>query len=67
MNRTIALLPAVRSSTVDLLSNLDFKTIHDLSIPELRKKMMAAYERDFTTLDITMPFDNVIISKIVYQ
>ncbi|EIC83883.1 flagellar basal body-associated protein FliL [Serratia sp. M24T3] len=67
MNRTTALLPAVRSSTVDLLSNLDFKTIHDLSIPELRKKMMAAYERDFTTLDITMPFDNVIISKIVYQ
>lgn len=68
-NKTLTMedLPAVRSSTVNLLSNADFQEIHNLPISELRRRLMEAYQRDLQTMNIQVPFENVIISKIVFQ
>ena len=66
-NLTQSALPALRSATVNLLTNADFHEMHNLTIPELRTRLMTAYQHDLEALTLNVPFDNVIVSKIVFQ
>ena len=62
-----AMIPALRGATVNLLSDMDYKAVRDMSVTELRKKLKAAYAESAASLKVTVPFTDVIISKMVFQ
>ncbi|KFK95333.1 MULTISPECIES: flagellar basal body-associated protein FliL [unclassified Serratia (in: enterobacteria)] len=59
--------PAIRGATVSLFSELEYSDARALSVNELRERLMAAYTARFKTLGIEMPFNDVIISKMIFQ
>lgn len=62
-----SLTPALRGATVSLLSAMDYHTVREMSIAELREKLMTAYRAKFDSMRIPPPFEDVIISKILFQ
>lgn len=62
-----SLAPAIRGATVSLLSELDYQAVRAMSVNALREKLMAAYSERFASLKIAQPFDDVIISKMLFQ
>jgi Flagellar basal body-associated protein FliL. len=61
------MIPAIRGATVGLLSDMEYSTVRALSVNELHNKLKAAYEARFSSLNMNVPFDDVIISKMVFQ
>lgn len=61
------MIPAIRGETVSLLSDMDYDSVRAMSVKTLRDKLMAAYSEKFASLKIRVPFDDVIISKMVFQ
>ncbi|MBB1198966.1 flagellar basal body-associated FliL family protein [Enterobacteriaceae bacterium 89] len=61
------MIPAIRGATVALLSDMDYQVVRNMSVGELRDKLNAAYVEKFASLKIPVPFDDVIISKMVFQ
>lgn len=61
------MIPAIRGATVSLLSDMDYQEVREMSIGTLHSKLKAAYIEKFASLKIPVPFDDVIISKMVFQ
>lgn len=61
------MIPAIRGATVSLLSDMDYQQVREMTIGTLHSKLKAAYIEKFTSLKIPVPFDDVIISKMVFQ
>ena len=61
------MIPAVRGATVSLLSDLDYDAVRAMNVNELHDKLMAAYDSRFKSLRMSVPFNDVIISKMVFQ
>ena len=61
------MIPAVRGATVSLLSDMDYDDVRAMSVNTLHDKLMAAYADRFSSLKMSVPFDDVIISKMVFQ
>jgi len=61
------MIPAVRGATVSLLSDLDYEHVRGMSVGELHDKLMAAYKQRFSSLKMEVPFEDIIISKMVFQ
>lgn len=59
--------PAIRGATVSLLSSMHYDTVRAMSVSELKAELMMAYDERFRSLSIAMPFQDVIISKMVFQ
>lgn len=61
------MIPALRGATVSLLSALDYHAVREMSVGDLREKLLSAYSAKFTSLKIPQPFEDVIISKMLFQ
>lgn len=61
------MIPAVRGATVSLLSDLDYDVVRAMSVEEMHKKLLDAYAARFESLKMSIPFNDVIISKMVFQ
>ncbi|UGS41810.1 flagellar basal body-associated FliL family protein [Pseudocitrobacter corydidari] len=61
------MIPAIRGATVSLLSDMEYSAVRALTVNELHNKLKAAYDARFSSLNMTVPFDDVIISKMVFQ
>ncbi|MGC6096699.1 flagellar basal body-associated FliL family protein [Citrobacter portucalensis] len=59
--------PAIRGATVSLLSNMDYQAVREMNVGTLRDKLKTAYIEKLATLKIPVSFDDVIISKMVFQ
>ncbi|CNH98647.1 putative flagellar biogenesis protein [Yersinia aldovae] len=67
VKRVIAMVPVIRAATVNLLSNRDYQTVRQISITDLRRQLMDEYRKEFEYLNSEMPFDGVVISRMVFQ
>lgn len=65
--RTEEMTPAIRGATVSLLSDMNYNTVRGMNVNELREKLLVAYSARFKSLKSSMPFKDVIISKMVFQ
>ncbi|MCT4716186.1 flagellar basal body-associated FliL family protein [Enterobacteriaceae bacterium H18W14] len=65
--RTEDMIPAIRGATVSLLSDMNYDAVRSMSVNELREKLLVAYSARFKSLNSSMPFKDVIISKMVFQ
>jgi flagellar FliL protein len=64
---TESLIPAIRGTTVALLSDKEYDEVRQLSVPQLHDQLMAAYRQRFKELNTPLPFSDVIISKMLLQ
>ena len=46
---------------------MDYQAVRETSIVDLRRQLMSEYKRDFEKLNAPMPFDDVVISRMVFQ
>lgn len=67
VKKTQDMLPAVRGATVGLLTDMDYRDVRAMSVNELHDKLKAAYIERFSSLKMSMPFNDLIISKMVFQ
>ncbi|CND28562.1 flagellar basal body-associated FliL family protein [Yersinia alsatica] len=67
VKKVIAMVPVIQSATVNLLSNMDYQAVRNTSIIDLRRQLMSEYKKDFESLNVPMPFDDVVISRMVFQ
>lgn len=67
VKKVIAMVPVIQSATVNLLSNMDYQAVRNISIVDLRRQLMNEYRKDFESLNVLMPFDDVVISRMVFQ
>lgn len=65
--KTEEMIPAIRGATVSLLSDMEYSAVRAMSVNEVHNKLKAAYEARFSSLNMNVPFDDVIISKMVFQ
>ena len=65
--RANELSPAIRGATVNLLSAMEYDAVRSMYVELLRDKLMQAYSERFQSLNTRMPFNDVIISKMVFQ
>lgn len=61
------MIPAVRGATVSLLSDMSYNEVRSMSVNTLHDKLQAAYVERFRSLKMNVPFNDVIISKMVFQ
>ena len=64
---TESLIPAIRGTTVALLSDKEYDEVRQLSVPQLHDQLMVAYRQRFKELNTPLPFSDVIISKMLLQ
>ncbi|MGE4802263.1 flagellar basal body-associated FliL family protein [Yersinia hibernica] len=57
----------IRAATINLLSHMDYQAVRRTSIADLRQQLMSEYKKDFEKLNVPMPFDDVIISRMLFQ
>lgn len=67
IKKVIAMVPVIQSATVNLLSHMDYQAVRNTSIVDLRRQLMNEYKKDFEKLNAPMPFDDVVISRMVFQ
>lgn len=67
IKNVIAMVPVIQATTVNLLSNMDYQAVRHTSILDLRRQLMNEYKQDFAELNVPMPFDDVVISRMVFQ
>lgn len=59
--------PAIRGATIELLSDMDYDEVRGMKSDVLHDKLKEAYNDKFNRLRISVPFDDVIISRLVFQ
>lgn len=64
---TESLSPAIRGTTVALLSEKEYDEVRQLSVQQLHDQLMAAYRQRFKELNTPLPFSDVVISKMLLQ
>lgn len=62
-----SLEPIVRNSVVSHLSALSFEALRDLSISALQGKLEAVLREDLAARNISVPFSNLLVSKLIVQ
>ncbi|MBS0053949.1 flagellar basal body-associated FliL family protein [Yersinia sp. Marseille-Q3913] len=67
IKKVIAMVPVIRAATVNLISSMDYQAVRHTSIVDLRRQLMNEYKVDFEKLNAPMPFDDVVISRMVFQ
>lgn len=67
IKNVIAMVPVIQATTVNLLSSMDYQAVRHTSILDLRRQLMNEYKQDFAGLNVPMPFDDVVISRMVFQ
>ncbi|CNH44503.1 flagellar basal body-associated FliL family protein [Yersinia pekkanenii] len=67
IKKVIAMVPVIQAATVNLLSSMDYQAVRHTSIVDLRRQLMSEYKKDFEKLNAPMPFDDVVISRMVFQ
>jgi flagellar protein FliL len=67
IKKVVAMVPVIQAATVDLLSSMDYQAVRHTSIVDLRRQLMNEYKKDFERLNTPMPFDDVVISRMVFQ
>ncbi|MDA5491170.1 flagellar basal body-associated FliL family protein [Yersinia kristensenii] len=67
IKKVVAMVPVIQSATVNLLSHMDYQAVRNTSIVDLRRQLMNEYKKDFEKLNAPMPFDDVVISRMVFQ
>ncbi|AKJ41403.1 flagellar basal body-associated FliL family protein [Pragia fontium] len=60
-------IPLIQSSTVNLLTNMKYSDIRNTNVSDLRKKLLAEYQKAYKGLNMTVTFNDVLISKMVFQ
>lgn len=60
-------IPVIRGTTVDVLSAMTYAEARNLSVGEIRELLMNNYQKTFERNERTLPFEKVIISKLVFQ
>ncbi|MEN3752987.1 flagellar basal body-associated FliL family protein [Mangrovibacter yixingensis] len=65
--RTQTLLPALRGAAVGLLNGLPYTDVRGMSVEELTQKLTTRYDEQLQQLNTSKPFEDVIISKMVFQ
>ncbi|WP_172606532.1 flagellar basal body-associated FliL family protein [Pantoea coffeiphila] len=61
------LLPKIKGIAVDVLTSMDYSEVRSMTVMELRSLMMERYQSAFHNINVTIPFDDVTISKMVFQ
>jgi len=61
------LLPKIKGIAVDMLTSMDYNEVRGMSVQALRSLMMKRYQSAFHNIGVTIPFDDVTISKMVFQ
>lgn len=61
------IIPMLRSATVNLMSTMDYQEARGISMQDLRKRLMETYHTEFAAMHLTVPFDDVVVSKMVFQ
>lgn len=61
------LSPVIRGTTVNLLTGMTYNDVRLMSVATLRDKLNSAYREQFRSLNNNISFDEVIISKMVFQ
>jgi flagellar FliL protein len=67
VKQTEMMIPAIRGATVALLTEKDYALVRTLSVNDLHDELMNAYRERFKQLKNEMPFNDVIISKMLLQ
>lgn len=62
-----SLEPMVRNSVVSHLSALSFDALRDLSVSDLQKKLETVLREDLAARNISVPFSNLLVSKLIVQ
>lgn len=65
--QTELMIPAIRGATVALLTEKDYNAVRTLSVQALHDELMNAYQVRFSELKTRVPFNDVIISKMLLQ
>ncbi|MGE9551763.1 flagellar basal body-associated FliL family protein [Erwinia amylovora] len=65
--QTENLLPKIKGFTVDIFSSMSYGDVRSLTVPELRQLMMDSYKSNFGEMNMPMPFDDLTLSKMVFQ
>lgn len=61
------LLPKIKGVAVDVLSSMSYDEVRGMTVLELRSMMMLRYKTAFKNINVTLPFQDVTVSKIVFQ
>ncbi|HEN3601147.1 TPA: flagellar basal body-associated FliL family protein [Yersinia enterocolitica] len=67
IKKVVAMVPVIQAATVNLLSSMDYQAVRQTSIVDIRRQLMNEYKKDFEKLNVPMPFDDVVISRMVFQ
>ena len=67
VKQTEMMIPAIRGATVSLLTEKDYSLVRTLTVKDIHDELMSAYKERFKQLNSRMPFDDVIISKMLLQ
>ncbi|ADZ43757.1 TPA: flagellar basal body-associated FliL family protein [Yersinia enterocolitica] len=67
IKKVVAMVPVIQAATVSLLSSMDYQAVRQTSIVDIRRQLMNEYKKDFEKLNAPMPFDDVVISRMVFQ
>ncbi|HEN3568061.1 TPA: flagellar basal body-associated FliL family protein [Yersinia enterocolitica] len=67
IKKVVAMVPVIQAATVNLLSHMDYQAVRQTSIVDIRRQLMNEYKKDFEKLNAPMPFDDVVISRMVFQ
>ncbi|HDL8054432.1 flagellar basal body-associated protein FliL [Yersinia enterocolitica] len=67
IKKVVAMVPVIQAATVNLLSSMDYQAVRQTSIVDIRRQLMNEYKKDFEKLNAPMPFDDVVISRMVFQ
>lgn len=59
--------PALRGATVSLLSDMEYTVVRAMNVGTLREQLMKAYRERLESLGSEIPFNDVIISKMIFQ
>jgi flagellar FliL protein len=66
-DRVTSSIALIKSSTVNLLTNMDYETLSLMNVSELRQKLSDEYKKEYSALNLNIPFNDVMISKMVFQ
>lgn len=67
IRKTENLLPKIKGFTVDIFSSMAYSDVRTMSVMELHQLMMERYQAAFAENNIPMPFEDVTLSKMVFQ
>jgi len=62
-----SLEPMVRNSVVSHLSALSFDALRELPVSDLQKKLESVLREDLAARNISVPFSNLLVSKLIVQ